>query len=247
MLKDTRSMSCGELQTFLQASDALTFTGHSRQETYAWIEQTLRRYDYLSRPRRQKGLLRRYLLKISGFSPAQLTRLIAQYRRTGAVRSFDATNGYANGLEHFFIRGYVNFKTPEPGGTQDNIQRKLYYVADSPSSSDWSFFLTSDSAAGQLPLRFATNGNSYVPAFSLWDLAILSYDHWYCVELEVLLNTPGLSDGELSLWIDGEQTFQESGVNIRGSYTTGASTFLVGMQANRTLTCRSMNTATGMM
>ncbi len=86
MLKDTRSMSCGELQTFLQASDALTFTGHSRQETYAWIEQTLRRYDYLSRPRRQKGLLRRYLLKISGFSPAQLTRLIAQYRRTGHVR-----------------------------------------------------------------------------------------------------------------------------------------------------------------
>jgi transposase InsO family protein len=86
MLEDTRSMSCEELQTFLEASTALTFNGHSRQETYAWIEQTLRRYDYLSRPRGQKGLLRRYLLKISGFSPAQLTRLIAQYRRTRHVQ-----------------------------------------------------------------------------------------------------------------------------------------------------------------
>jgi hypothetical protein len=86
VLEDPRSMSCVELKAFLDASAPLAFTGHSRQETYAWIEQTLRRYAYVSRPRQEKGLLRRYLLKISGFSPAQLTRLIAQYRRTGHVR-----------------------------------------------------------------------------------------------------------------------------------------------------------------
>ena len=51
VLEDTRSMSCVELEAFLDASVPLTFTGHSRQETYAWIEQTLRRYAYLFRPR----------------------------------------------------------------------------------------------------------------------------------------------------------------------------------------------------
>jgi hypothetical protein len=86
VLEDPRSMSCVELKAFLDASAPLTFAGHSRQESYVWIEQTLRRYAYLFRPRQEKGLLRRYLLKISGFSPAQLTRLIAQYRRTGHVR-----------------------------------------------------------------------------------------------------------------------------------------------------------------
>jgi hypothetical protein len=86
VLEDPRSMSCAELEAFLDASAPLAFTGHSRDETYAWIEKTLRRYVYVTRPRPEKGLLRRYLLKISGFSPAQLTRLIAQFRRTGHVR-----------------------------------------------------------------------------------------------------------------------------------------------------------------
>ena len=151
-----------------------------------------------------------------------------------AVQSFDANNGYPNGLEHFFVRGYVNFKTPEPGGSKDKIQRKLYYIASSPSPSDWSFMLTSDGISGQLIVRFSTNGNSYVAPYTFWDLASLNYDKWYCLELEVLLSTPGLSNGRLALWIDGEQVFQETGVDLRGPYTGGAKMVLVGMQANRT-------------
>jgi len=33
----------------------VTFTGNSREETYAWIEHTLRTYSYFSRPRSEKG------------------------------------------------------------------------------------------------------------------------------------------------------------------------------------------------
>jgi hypothetical protein len=70
-VEHTHAMSCGELEAFLDANVPLTFAGHSRQETYTWTEQTLRRYAYLLRPRKRRG-----------FSPAQLTRLIAQYWRT---------------------------------------------------------------------------------------------------------------------------------------------------------------------
>ena len=149
-----------------------------------------------------------------------------------AVRSFDSSNGYPNGLEHFFIRGYVNFKTPEAGGTQDNIQRKVFYIRDA-STPNWHLILTSWGVAGRISL---TIGRSYVGTSQLmfWNLGTLDYDQWYCVELEVVLNTPGLSDGKLSLWVDGEPTFQQDGMDIRGLYTTSARTFLVGMQANRT-------------
>ncbi len=86
MMKDSRPMSSDELRSFLHSSEALAFTGQSRAQTYAWIERTLRQYNYLSRPRAEKGLLRQYLGKMTGLSAAQLTRLIAQFRRTAGVR-----------------------------------------------------------------------------------------------------------------------------------------------------------------
>ena len=82
MMNDTRVMSMEELQAFLNSSGGLKFNGYSRTETYAWIEKTLRQYHYLARPRAQKGLLRQYLRKVSGYSPAQLTRLIDQFHCT---------------------------------------------------------------------------------------------------------------------------------------------------------------------
>jgi transposase len=74
------------LRAFLHSSAALAFSRQDRAHTYAWIERTLRRYDYLARPRAGKGLLRRYLQKLTGLSRAQIARLIAQFRRIGQVR-----------------------------------------------------------------------------------------------------------------------------------------------------------------
>ena len=86
MVSDSRVMTREELAAFLGSSGTLSFRGETREETYAWVERTLRRYRYSTRPRAEKGLLRRYVGKMTGYSPAQLSRLIAQYRRTGQVR-----------------------------------------------------------------------------------------------------------------------------------------------------------------
>jgi len=82
----TDVMSMEELQVFLNSSGSLKFNGYSRPETYAWMEKTLRQYNYLARPRAQKDLLRQYLRKMSGYSPAHLTRLINQFHCTRQVR-----------------------------------------------------------------------------------------------------------------------------------------------------------------
>ncbi len=86
MVSDTRVMTMEELAAFLLSSGNVSYRRKRRSETYAWIENTLRRYGYPSRPRQEKGLIRKYLEKMTGYSPAQLSRLIAQYRRTGHVR-----------------------------------------------------------------------------------------------------------------------------------------------------------------
>lgn len=86
MIKDSRPMSIDELRAFLRYSQALAFSAQSRAQTYEWIERTLRQYNYLSCPRAQKGLLRRYLQKLAGLSRAQVARLIRRFRQTGQVR-----------------------------------------------------------------------------------------------------------------------------------------------------------------
>jgi hypothetical protein len=86
MMTDACVMSIDELKAFLVSSDVFTFKGNSREERYAWIERTLRSYNYRSRARSEKGVLRRYMQKITGISGSQLTRLIAQFRRTRHVR-----------------------------------------------------------------------------------------------------------------------------------------------------------------
>ena len=45
MMADKRVMDIGELKALLASSDVLTFKGRLREETYAWIERTLRSYN----------------------------------------------------------------------------------------------------------------------------------------------------------------------------------------------------------
>jgi len=86
MVSDSRVMTIEEMAAFLGSSGTLSFRGETRTETYAWVEKTLRKYGYSSLPRAEKGVVRRYVGKMTGYSPAQLSRLIAQYRSNGRVR-----------------------------------------------------------------------------------------------------------------------------------------------------------------
>lgn len=63
------------------------FAGQRREEVYAWTERTLTRHYYPALNRREKGLLRRYMARMTGLSRAQVTRLIASYTASGHVKA----------------------------------------------------------------------------------------------------------------------------------------------------------------
>ncbi len=66
-----------------------------KDEVYAWIERTLRRFDYLRVSKKAKGVVRRYIAQLSGYSRQQVTRLIAQYRQTNRLhRRHRTVNGF---------------------------------------------------------------------------------------------------------------------------------------------------------
>ena len=74
-----------QIRAFLEATDEVQFEGANRAEVYGWVSRTLCEQEYWKQSKATKGLLRRYLEKMTGLSRAQVTRLIAAYVETGRV------------------------------------------------------------------------------------------------------------------------------------------------------------------
>jgi len=56
------------------------------EEKYYWIEEVLIRFSYPGLKRAEKGVIRQYVQKVTGYSRSQVSRLIGEYKRTGRLK-----------------------------------------------------------------------------------------------------------------------------------------------------------------
>ena len=76
-----------QLTDFLTGTQAVAFSVLSNTDAgYRWIQGELVKFQYLTCSRKDKGVVIRYLVKVSGYSRQQLTRLIKQYRQSGTLK-----------------------------------------------------------------------------------------------------------------------------------------------------------------
>jgi len=85
-MNDEKLNTVEQVKQFLEGSEALKFGGVSIEERYRWIETALVRFKYSQLRRVGKGAIRRYIEKVSGYSRAQVSRLISQYNQRGQLR-----------------------------------------------------------------------------------------------------------------------------------------------------------------
>ena len=85
-MNDSKLSSIVEVKRFLQESEVIEFKKRFRKEAYQWIEETLKRFDYLYLGKKEKGLIKKYLEKVTGYSRPQVTRQVREYRETGRVK-----------------------------------------------------------------------------------------------------------------------------------------------------------------
>lgn len=72
-----------QVRSFVSGVDPISFTLTDRHAAYDWMADTLRQFGYARCKRSDKGILRRYLLKVTGFSRAQVARCITQFATGG--------------------------------------------------------------------------------------------------------------------------------------------------------------------
>lgn len=87
----TQALQTQALQTlalvraFVEGSEPVAFMLTDRTAAYGWMGDTLKQFGYRNLPRSDKGILRKYLAKVTGFSRAQVARAIAQFAANGCI------------------------------------------------------------------------------------------------------------------------------------------------------------------
>ena len=84
-MDDSGIVTITQISSFLKTSALVTFKGVSRKDKYRWVENTLNKFRYFKLKKVDKGIIKNYLIQMTGFSPAQTGRLIKQKRKTGKV------------------------------------------------------------------------------------------------------------------------------------------------------------------
>lgn len=74
-----------QVQTFVSSNEAISFTLTDRIAAYGWMTDTLKQFHYGRCTRADKGVLRQYLGKVTGFSRAQVARCIKQFTVDGVI------------------------------------------------------------------------------------------------------------------------------------------------------------------
>ncbi len=85
IMNDKSLQTIEQVKQFLDGSEGIEFRGLTVEEKYGWIERVLVRFRYYSLKRAEKGVIRRYLEKVSGYSRAQVSGLIGEYKRRGRL------------------------------------------------------------------------------------------------------------------------------------------------------------------
>ena len=86
IMMDHKIKTVSGLEKFLGASQDLDFQQMDKESTYVWINKFLTRFDYPAESKKCKGILKRYLVKMTGYSDRQVKRLIKDHNWFGRVR-----------------------------------------------------------------------------------------------------------------------------------------------------------------
>ncbi len=70
IMNDSALQTIEQVETFLTAAATVEFRLEDTPAGYAWIQATLARFGYATLPRPHKGVLRRYLRAVTGYSRA---------------------------------------------------------------------------------------------------------------------------------------------------------------------------------
>lgn len=84
-MNDSHIVSIAQLREFLKVTQSIEFKSVSKKEKYQWIDNHLTKFKYFSLRKKDRVIVRKYVMRTTGMSKSQITRIIAKKKKTGKV------------------------------------------------------------------------------------------------------------------------------------------------------------------
>jgi len=84
-MNDSHITTVAQITEFIKVGRDIKFQGTSKKEKYQWIEKVVMRFRYFSLKKKERSIVKEYAMKMTGYSDAQITRLIAKKKKVGKI------------------------------------------------------------------------------------------------------------------------------------------------------------------
>ena len=90
-MNDDHIMSVSQLTELVKFGKSVKFNSSNKQETYEWIGRTLGRFKYFSESKKNRGIIKNYVIVMTGYSEGQTDKLIRRKKKFGQVFLMERT------------------------------------------------------------------------------------------------------------------------------------------------------------
>lgn len=126
--------SIEEIENFLQTNNRLQFSVESRKDKYNYISETLIKYRYKKARKKHRGIIKKYLSKVTGYENKQIKRLIKKWKEGKLLCGLEKVNNNKNGFKRKYdsediallIKTDVAHKTRCGRVTSEHLKREFF-------------------------------------------------------------------------------------------------------------------------
>ena len=85
-MDDRKLRTLEQVKQFVESCRRIEFNGLNLKEKYRWTEEVLNKFKYPRLQKAGKGVIRQYIEKVTGYSRAQVNRLVWRYLQSGKIK-----------------------------------------------------------------------------------------------------------------------------------------------------------------
>lgn len=84
-MNDDHVISVAQLTKLLKHGNCVKFKSSNKKQTYEWVNQTLGKLRYFSESKKNRGIIKKYIIVLTGYSEGQVDKLIKRKKKFGKV------------------------------------------------------------------------------------------------------------------------------------------------------------------
>ena len=126
-MDDNHIMSVAQLTALVKHGQCVKFKSKDKGETYKWIDKTLGRFKYFRESKKNRGIIKMYIIIMTGLGEGRVDKLIRRKKRKGKVFLMERTQHTfprKYEIEDIFLLTEVSTATDAPNG---NSLKRIFH------------------------------------------------------------------------------------------------------------------------